>query len=53
MSKGENLPHAGRFLTATFFIHAGLPADSIGVMFRGAPDYDTPKSPSLHTHERP
>lgn len=41
MVKGENLPHAGRFLTAAFFIHAGLDNDSIGVMFQGAPDYDS------------
>ena len=47
MGAGENLPHAGRFLTATFFIHAGLDDDSIGMMFQGAPDYD-PKITKYH-----
>ena len=47
MDRGENLPHAGRFLTATFFMHAGLDDDSISAMFEGAPDYD-PKITKYH-----
>ncbi len=40
MDEGNNLLHAGRFLTATFFMHAGLDDDVISVVFQGAPDYD-------------
>lgn len=40
MDRGENLPHAGRFLVAAYFVHGGLDDQTIGGMFAGAPDYD-------------
>ena len=40
LERGENLPHSGRFMLATFFINKGWPVDRIAPMFRGAPDYN-------------
>lgn len=50
MDRGENLPHAGRFLVATYFMHGGLDDHTIGEMFAGAPDYD-PKITSYHVSQ--
>lgn len=40
LERGENLPHSGRFMLATFFINRGWPIERIAPMFRGAPDYN-------------
>lgn len=40
LERGENLPHSGRFMLATFFINRGWPIDRIAPMFKGAPDYN-------------
>ena len=40
LERGENLPHSGRFMLATYFINKGWPVDRIAPMFRGAPDYN-------------
>ena len=40
LERGENLPHSGRFMLATFFINRGWPVDRIAPMFKGAPDYN-------------
>lgn len=47
MDAGENLQHTGRFLLATFSMHAGADDDSIAAMFEGAPDY-SPKVTKYH-----
>ena len=39
LDNGINVPQNGRFLLASFFIHAGYSNNEIGDMFRGAPDY--------------
>ena len=39
MKKGENIPHAARFLIASFFINRGYDTDSIVNMFSTAPDF--------------
>lgn len=39
MDAGENLPHNGRFLLATFSAHMGMEDGDIAAMFEGAPDY--------------
>ena len=40
LERGENLPHSGRFMLATFFINRGWPIERIAPMFKGAPDYN-------------
>lgn len=40
LERGENLPHSGRFMLATFFINRGWPIARIAPMFKGAPDYN-------------
>ena len=40
LERGENLPHSGRFMLATFFINRGWPVGRIAPMFKNAPDYN-------------
>ena len=40
LERGENLPHSGRFMLATFLINRGWRIDEIAPMFRNAPDYN-------------
>ena len=40
LEKGENLPHSGRFMLATYLIGRGQGTDQIAPLFRGAPDYN-------------
>lgn len=40
LEKGENLPHSGRFLLATFLLSRGQTADQIAPLFKNAPDYN-------------
>ena len=47
MNAGENLQHNGRFLLATFSIHAGMDDASIAAFFEGAPDYSA-KTTTYH-----
>jgi len=37
---GENLPHSGRFMLATFLLSRGKPIAEIAPLFRNAPDYN-------------
>ncbi|MEM0123157.1 MAG: hypothetical protein QXI38_01470 [Conexivisphaerales archaeon] len=39
MKKGENIPHAARFLIATFFINRGYDIQSVINLFSTAPDF--------------
>lgn len=36
---GENLPHSGRFMLATFLLARGRPVEEIAPLFKNAPDY--------------
>ena len=47
MEQGVNLPHTGRFLVATYHIHAGMDDHAIGELFTGAPYYNQ-KTTSYH-----
>lgn len=40
MSKGENLPHSGRFMLATYLLNKGQTIDEIAPLFKNAPDYN-------------
>ena len=40
LEKGENLPHSGRFMLATFLISKGQSVDQIAPLFKNAPDYN-------------
>jgi len=39
LEKGENLPHSGRFMLATYLLNRGQSADQIAPLFKNAPDY--------------
>ena len=39
LEKGENLPHSGRFMLATYLIARGQSVEEIAPLFKGAPDY--------------
>ncbi len=40
LEKGENLPHSGRFLLATYLLSKGQSVDQIAPLFKNAPDYN-------------
>ena len=40
LEKGENLPHAGRFMLATFLLSKGQSIQQIAPLFKNAPDYN-------------
>lgn len=40
LEKGENLPHSGRFLLATYLLAKGQTVDQIAPLFKNAPDYN-------------
>ena len=40
LDKGENLPHSGRFMLATFLLSKGQAIDQISPLFKNAPDYN-------------
>ena len=40
LDKGENLPHSGRFLLATYLLGAGQTVEQIAPLFKNAPDYN-------------
>ncbi len=40
LDKGENLPHSGRFLLATYLLGAGQSVEKIAPLFKNAPDYN-------------
>jgi DNA primase large subunit len=40
LEKGENLPHSGRFLLATYLLARGQTTDQIAPLFKNAPDYN-------------
>lgn len=40
LEKGENLPHSGRFMLATFLLSRGQTIDQIAPLFKNAPDYN-------------
>ena len=40
LEKGENLPHSGRFMLATFLLTKGQTVDQITPLFKNAPDYN-------------
>ena len=40
LEKGENLPHSGRFLLATFLLNRGQTVEQIAPLFKNAPDYN-------------
>ena len=40
LEKGENLPHSGRFMLATFLISKGQSVSQIAPLFKNAPDYN-------------
>ncbi len=39
LKSGENLPHSGRFMLATFLLARGRPVEEIAPLFKNAPDY--------------
>jgi len=39
LKSGENLPHSGRFMLATFLLARGRPIEEIAPLFKNAPDY--------------
>ena len=39
LEKGENLPHSGRFMLATFLLSKGQTVSQIAPLFKNAPDY--------------
>ena len=39
LEKGENLPHSGRFMLATFLLSKGQTIEQIAPLFKNAPDY--------------
>jgi len=40
LSKGENLPHSGRFMLATYLLNKGQTIEEIAPLFKHAPDYN-------------
>ena len=40
LEKGENLPHSGRFMLATFLLTRGQSIQQIAPLFKNAPDYN-------------
>ena len=40
LEKGENLPHSGRFMVATFLLSKGQSVEEIAPLFKNAPDYN-------------
>ena len=40
LEKGENLPHSGRFMLATFLLAKGKSVQDIAPLFKNAPDYN-------------
>lgn len=40
LEKGENLPHSGRFMLATYLLSKGQPVGQIAPLFKNAPDYN-------------
>jgi len=40
LEKGENLPHSGRFLLATYLLGNGQNIEQIAPLFKNAPDYN-------------
>ena len=40
LEKGENLPHSGRFMLATFLLARNQSVDQIAPLFKNAPDYN-------------
>ncbi len=40
LHKGENLPHSGRFLLATYLLKKGQSVEQIAPLFKNAPDYN-------------
>ena len=40
LNDGENLPHSGRFMLATFLLGRGQTVDDIAPLFKNAPDYN-------------
>ncbi len=40
LERGENLPHSGRFMLATFLLGRGQPIGQIAPLFKNAPDYN-------------
>ncbi|MCY4490866.1 MAG: hypothetical protein OXC46_05300, partial [Thaumarchaeota archaeon] len=40
LEKGENLPHSGRFMLATFLFARGQSVEQIAPLFKNAPDYN-------------
>jgi len=40
LERGENLPHSGRFLLATYLLSKGQTVDQIAPLFKNAPDYN-------------
>lgn len=40
LEKGENLPHAGRFMLGTFLLSGGKQVSDVAPLFKNAPDYN-------------
>jgi len=40
LEKGENLPHSGRFMLASFLLSKGQSIEQIAPLFKNAPDYN-------------
>lgn len=40
LDRGENLPHSGRFMLATYLLAKGQTIDQIAPLFKNAPDYN-------------
>ena len=40
LEKGENLPHSGRFMLATYLLSKGQSVEQIAPLFKNAPDYN-------------
>ena len=40
IEKGENLPHSGRFMLATFLLSKGQTVQQVAPLFKNAPDYN-------------
>lgn len=40
LNKGENLPHSGRFMLATYLLNKGQTIEEIAPLFKNAPDYN-------------
>jgi len=40
LERGENLPHSGRFMLATYLLAKGQTIDQIAPLFKNAPDYN-------------